>query len=306
VTDTVGVLLMAYGTPAATSEIETYYTDIRRGRPPSPELLADLVRRYDAIGGLSPLAERTEAQRQALERALEERRAGRYAVVLGFKHVGPKVEDTIAALGARGVHRVIGLVLAPHWSALSVGEYHHRAETAARGIGVTYLPIDDWHRAPSYVAFHAAAVRTGLGAMPANTKTVFTAHSLPARVLALQDPYPEAVRETAQAVAGDAGLGRWGSWCVAFQSAGRTAEPWLGPDLGTVIAELGQSDGATGVLVCAVGFVSDHLELLYDLDIQARHQAEAAGLAFARTPALNDDATVMGALADLVADRDGA
>jgi ferrochelatase len=294
------VLLMAYGTPARAQDIEPYYTDIRRGRPPPPELLADLVARYEAIGGLSPLAARTEAQRAALQAALDERAPGRYGVVLGYKHVAPRVEDAVAAIGTGDT---IGLVLAPHWSAASVGEYHERAAKAAAAAGIAYAAIERWHLEPAYLDFQAAAVAETLAAMPANTKVLFTAHSLPQRVADGGDPYPELLRESAEAVARRAGLAPWGGWSVAYQSAGRTPEPWLGPDVGTVIDELAASPGATGLVVCPLGFVADHLEVLYDLDIEARRRAGERGLAFARTPVVNADPAVMAALADLVVAR---
>jgi protoporphyrin/coproporphyrin ferrochelatase len=303
VTEPTAVLLMAYGTPGRTGDIEAYYTDIRRGRPPTPEQLADLVARYEAIGGLSPLTARTEAQRAALQRALDERAPGRFEVVLGYKHVAPRVEDTVAALGARGVRDAVGLVLAPHWSATSVGEYHERAAKAAVAAGVGYAAVERWHLEPAYLDFQAAAVAAGLAALPANTKVLFTAHSLPSRVIATGDPYPELLRASAEAVARRAALVPWGGWGVGYQSAGRTPEPWLGPDVRTVIEELAAAPGATGLLVCPLGFVADHLEVLYDLDIEARRHTEERGLAFARTPVVNDHPAVMAALADLVLQR---
>ncbi len=297
------VLLMAYGTPAQTADVEAYYTDIRRGRPPTPELLADLVRRYDAIGGLSPLAARTEAQRAALQQALDDRSPGRFSVVLGYKHVSPRIEEAVATLASGDGSPVIGLVLAPHWSAASVGEYHERAAKAASGAGLAYTAIERWHLEPAYLDFQAAAVTSTLATMPPNTKVLFTAHSLPQRVVAGGDPYAELLRETATAVAGRAGLAAWGGWSVGYQSAGRTPEPWLGPDVRTVIEELAASPGASGLVVCPLGFVADHLEVLYDLDIEARRHAEERGLVFARTPVVNADPAVMAALADLVVAR---
>jgi ferrochelatase len=282
---------MAYGTPARPEDVEAYYTDIRRGRPPTPEQLADLRRRYDAIGGMSPLAERTEAQRAALQRALGDD----VEVVLSFKHVAPFIEDAMASITA---DRVVALVLAPHYSALSVGEYLQRARTAAGNREV--IGIESWATEPAYVAFLARAVDAGLAGMPEGTKVLFTAHSLPARVEAMGDPYADELRATAEAVAEAAGLTPWAQWATAWQSAGRTPEPWLGPDVATVIDELGATGRGTGVLVCPCGFVADHLEVLYDLDIEARARAEVAGLAFARTPVVNDDPAVFDALAGRV------
>jgi len=285
------VLLLAYGSPAGPDDVEAYYTDIRRGRPPTAEQLADLRRRYDAIGGLSPLAARTEAQRAALQRAL----GNDIPVVLGFKHTAPSIEEAVAAIDAE---RIVALVLAPHFSALSVGEYHERTQAAAGGR--TVIGIRSWATLPAYVDFLAGAVRAELAHLPAATKVLFTAHSLPARVEAMGDPYAGELRATAEAVAVQAGLAPWAQWATAWQSAGRTSEPWLGPDVRTVIDDLAGTGRGTGVLVCPCGFVSDHLEVLYDLDIEARAAAEAHGLAFARTPVVNDDPAVMAGLADLV------
>jgi ferrochelatase len=299
----VGVLLMAYGTPRTPAEIEPYYTDIRRGRPPTPELLADLVRRHDAIGGVSPLAERTEAQRARLQAALDQRDPGRFVVELGLKHAAPRIEDGVAALVAAGVGRVVGLVLAPHSSAFSVGQYLERAVAAAPA-GVEVVGVESWHLLPAYVAFLAAGVRDGLARLPAGSRVLFTAHSLPRRILDAGDPYPDQLRETAAAVAGEVGL-RDGSWSLAWQSAGRTPEPWLGPDILAVIGELAAAGDVPGVLVCACGFVADHLEVLYDLDLEAAHHAAGLGLAFGRVAALNDDAATFDALAELVVARAG-
>lgn len=298
----IGVLLMAYGTPRHPDEIEAYYTDIRRGRPPTPEQLADLTARYEAIGGISPLAQRTEAQRDALQAALDAVEPGRFHVTLGLKHADPKIEAGVEELVAAGVSSIVGLVLAPHFSALSVGQYLDRARTTAATHGVEFRGVESWATEPAFVEFLAASVRERLAGLPENTKVLFTAHSLPERVLAMGDPYPDQLRSTAVAVAEAVGLGPWSSWSVAWQSAGRTPEPWLGPDILAVISELAAAEAASGVLVCACGFVADHLEVLYDLDLEARAHAEGLGLAFARTACVNDDATVMAALAARVAE----
>jgi ferrochelatase len=295
---------MAYGTPRHPDDLEGYYTDIRRGRPPTPELLADLRARYDAIGGLSPLAERTEAQRRSLAEALRGRGLDVH-VALGMKHAEPRIEATVEHLAGRGVERIVAMVLAPHYSSLSVGQYLERAEAAAALHGIEVVAIDSWHLLPEYLAFETDAVREGLRGMPANTKVLFTAHSLPARVLDLDDPYLDQVRATASAVAAAAGLAPWAGWGVAWQSAGRTPEPWLRPDLLSVIRELAEAEAADGVLVCACGFVAEHLEVLYDLDVEARRVAEGLGIAFARTPSVDDDPTVMQALAGVITERLG-
>ncbi|MFM7534185.1 MAG: ferrochelatase [Acidimicrobiales bacterium] len=296
------VVLMAYGTPRTPAEIEPYYTDIRRGRPPTPELLAELVARYDAIGGISPLAQRTEAQRHRLQATLDDRMPGAFEVVLGLKHARPSIEEAVEDLAQRGFRRLVGLVLAPHFSSFSIGQYLGRAAQAAGPHGIEVLGIESWHLLPAYVEFLAAGVRAGLAELPAHTRVLFTAHSLPQRIIDAGDPYPAQLRATAQAVADRVGLGA-DRWSVAWQSAGRTPEPWIGPD---VLEVIGTSNGWDGVLVCACGFVADHLEVLYDLDLEAAGHAERLGLAFGRTPALNDDAATFAALAGLVIERTAA
>ncbi len=295
----VGVLVMAYGTPASVEDIEPYYTHIRRGRPAPPELLAELVDRYAAIGGISPLAARTEAQRAAIESALEALEPGRYRVVLGQKHAAPFIEDAVADLAADGITTTVGLVLAPHYSGFSVGQYQSRAAEAGAAAGITHHAIDSWHLDPAYVDFLTDAVAEADASLPERRKVVFTAHSLPERVLA-DDPYPDQLRASAEVVAGRLGLDAWSDWSIAWLSAGRTPEPWRGPDILDVIRELAATGATDGVLVCAQGFVADHLEVLYDLDIEAAGVADEVGLSFARTRSLNADPTVMGALAERV------
>jgi ferrochelatase len=295
----VGVLVMAYGTPQDRAGIEAYYTDIRRGRPPSPEQLADLTARYDAIGGTFPLRAITEAQAAALQRALGDD----YVVTIGLKHAAPTIEDGVAALAASDVADAVGLVLAPHYSGASVGEYARRASAAGEDNGVTVETVEHWHLLPEYLELLAAAVDEARATLPEGTRAeaevVFTAHSLPERAVPPEDPYPDQVRATAEAVATLADLLRWST---AWQSAGRTPDPWLGPDVLDVI-RVRAEEGAEAVVVCACGFTADHLEVAYDLDIEARRVATEAGLAFARTRSVNADPTVMTALADLVRER---
>jgi ferrochelatase len=295
----VGALVMAYGTPRSVEDIEGYYTHIRRGKPAPPELLEELIERYAAIGGISPLAERTEAQRAAIERALEELAPGRYRVVLGQKHAEPFIEDAVATLASEGITTSVGLVLAPHYSGFSVGQYQARAAEAGAAAGITHHAIESWHLEPAYVDVLTTAVEDAAAGLPERHKVLFTAHSLPERVLA-DDPYPDPLRASATAVAERIGIDPWAGWSIAWQSAGRTPEPWRGPDILEVIADLADTGATDGVLVCAQGFVADHLEVLYDLDIEAAAAAHEVGLAFARTRSLNDDPTVMSALADRV------
>ena len=288
------VMLMGYGTPQTPADILPYYIDIRRGRPPTDQQLAELTARYEAIGGISPLAQRTEAQRRALQAALDRLAEGTYHVTLGMKHATPFIEESVDQLAAQGFRRVIGLVLAPHYSAFSVGQYLDRLTVAARAHGIAVTGIESWATEPAFVEFVAAEVRATLATMPDETRVLFTAHSLPERILESDDPYPSQLQATAQCVASSLGIDNWG---VAWQSAGRTPEPWLGPDILIAIDELAADGHTRGVLVSAVGFVADHLEVLYDLDIEASRRAAAHGLAFARTACVNDDPAVMAALA---------
>jgi ferrochelatase len=294
---TTGVLVMAYGTPRDRDEIEAYYTDIRRGRAPDAEQLADLTRRYDAIGGTFPLRAITDAQVVAITTALETIAPGAFVTATGMKHSAPRIEDGVQALLDQEVQRIVGLVLAPHFSALSVGDYASRAAAASAGSDVPVTTVESWHLLPAYVSFLADAVVAALGTVPAGSRVVFTAHSLPQRILATGDPYPEQLRETAAAVAAQAGLAEWS---VGWQSAGRTPEPWLGPDVLDLVRE-SAAGGAVGLVVCACGFVADHLEVAYDLDIEAAGLAAELGLPFTRCRSVGADPEVMAALAALAA-----
>jgi ferrochelatase len=286
---------MAYGTPAGPDDIEGYYTHVRRGRPPTEEQLADLRRRYQAIGGTSPLLERTQEQAAGLQAALGDG----YRVELGMKHAPPYIEDGVAALVAAGITSIVGLVLAPHYSSLSVGEYAKRAEATAARAGATLTMVKSWHLAPGYLDLLTRFVGDEVARLAVDPiEVVFTAHSLPSRILDMGDPYPDQLAETAHAVAGQAGIDRWS---VGWQSAGRTPEPWIGPDLLAILPTLVEA-GAAGVVVCAAGFVSDHLEVLYDLDIEARTAADGLGLAFTRTPSPNAHPDFCATLADVVRD----
>lgn len=295
----VGLVVMAYGTPATPAEIEPYYTHIRRGRPPEAAQLADLTRRYQALGGTSSLARRTADQVAAIDAALEERAPGRFRVLLGQKHAAPFVEDAAATLAAGGIDQVVGLVLAPHFSGFSVGVYQGRLAEAVAGHGGAHAGIDSWSDEPAWLELTSQAVVDALGDLPESTKVLFTAHSLPERVL-VDDPYPSELAASARAIARRAGLAPWAGWGLAWQSAGRTPEPWRGPDVLEVLRDLADTGRAEGVLVCPQGFVTDHLEVGYDLDIEAQAVADEVGLAFARTRTVDADPGVMGALADRV------
>jgi protoporphyrin/coproporphyrin ferrochelatase len=278
------VLLMAYGSPATADDIRPYLEDIRRGRPVSDEAVDELAERYRRIGGRSPLDEVTEAQRAALEHELG------IPVFVGMKHWRPRIAEAVERALGGGATRLIGVVLAPHYSRMSVGEYRGRLEAAVDGRAGLIL-VESWHDDPAFVDAVAQRVR-GTDAW-----VVFTAHSLPERILADGDPYREQLLETSQLVAERAGLGD--RWSFAFQSASATGEPWLGPDILDELERL-HAAGVRKVLVAPVGFVSDHLEILWDLDVEARERADKLGLELARIESLNDDPAFVHALAGVV------
>jgi ferrochelatase len=287
--------MMAHGTPANPDEIAAFYTRIRRGRPPDAAQLAELEGRYRAIGGVSPLAERTRAQVAAVRAELEHRAPGRYRVAFGAKHTEPFIENAAAELAADGHARVVGLVLTPHASSMGSQEYLDRA---AEALGATpFVAIGAWYAQPALVDLLASRVMAALGRVDGRVRVIFTAHSLPERIRAAGDTYPEQVAESAALVARSAGLGEW---VVAWQSAGRTPDPWLGPDVRDVVRQLGAGAGTDAVVVCPVGFVADHLEVLYDLDVEVAGVAAEVGLGYARTASLNDDPAFIEVLADLI------
>jgi protoporphyrin/coproporphyrin ferrochelatase len=298
---TVGVLVMAHGTPSDPEGIQPFYTRIRRGRPPEPEQLAELEARYAAIGGVSPLAERTRGQVDALRAELDRRSPGRYVVVFGAKHTEPLIEDAVGGLVAAvpvGLERVVGLVLTPHASSMGSGEYLERAaESLARDApGSPFVPVGPWYGEPGLVHLLAGRIRAAGGGRT-RTRVVFTAHSLPTRIATRGDTYPEQLSESAQLVARAAGLDEWS---VAWQSAGRTPEPWLGPDVRDEVRRLAATGDVDAVVVCPIGFVADHLEVLYDLDVELASVATEAGITYARTASLNDDPAFVAVLAGLV------
>jgi protoporphyrin/coproporphyrin ferrochelatase len=306
----VGVLVMAHGTPRHRDEIAPFYTRIRHGRPPSPEQLAELEGRYAAIGGLSPLAARTLAQVDGVRAALDQRDPGRYLVTYGAKHTAPLIEEAAAELAGAGVSKVLGVVLTPHGSSMGSQEYLDRAEAALAG-STRFVAVPPWYAQPGLVALLATRVRDALGAVGAGRAgqdlsrypVVFTAHSLPERVRDEGDAYPEQLEESARLVGMAAGLPRWQ---VAWQSAGRTPEPWLGPDIRDVVRQLGRAGDCDAVVVCPIGFVTDHLEVLYDLDVELASVAAEIGLPYARTASLNDDPRFIAVVADVVIAADAS
>ena len=295
----IGVLVMAYGTPSTPADVEAYYTRIRHGRAPTPELLADLTRRYNAIGGTSPLAQRTAAQVAGIAAALEAREPGRFDVRFGSKYEPPLLEETAATFAAEGFTDVIALVLAPHSSSMSTDQYMARAREAL-GSSVRLVEIGAWWEHPGFLELIARRVREALASVPSEradtTEVIFSAHSLPEKILLAGDTYPEQLRESAQRAGELAGLARWD---IAWQSAGRTADPWIGPDILQVLRDK-RAAGITDVVSCPIGFVADHLEVLFDIDIEAQGVAHDIGLNLVRTTSLNADPDFVAILADVV------
>jgi ferrochelatase len=296
-----GVLLMAYGTPDSLDDVEPYYTHIRRGRPPTPELLAELKERYRLVGGRTPLSEISEATRQALEERLAA--DGSFRVYLGMKHWRPWIKDTVARMASDGIERAVGLVLAPHYSTMSIAQYYQYVEQAqeAAGSRIQLERIDSWHLHPPYLEAVTQRVRTALSRFPAGepVTVIFTAHSLPERIVQAGDPYPEQLRETSEALARVLDLT---DWTFSYQSAGRTSDPWLGPDIVETVEQLADC-GVKNILVAPIGFVSDHLEIFYDIDFEARNAAKVRGVHLERTESLNASPDFIEGLAELVLSR---
>ena len=296
----VGVLVMAYGGPASLEEIPGYLADIRFGRPTPRAVLDEITENYRAIGGASPLLGATQRQVDALAARLGDG----YRCYLGMRHWSPWIEDIVGEMLDDGVARAVALVLAPHFSAMSVARYQQKVadglELYCGAMDVEY--VQSYHDHPGLVEAFSARVEEGLSRWDDDERervhVVFSAHSLPLRVTTSGDPYDEQCRETARLVAERAGLAdeRW-SW--SYQSAGRTPEPWAGPDLGEHLENLA-GQGVRDVVSVPVGFVSDHVELLYDVDVRAQGVAKRLGLRLERPPALNDDPRFVEVLAAIV------
>jgi ferrochelatase len=274
---------MAYGSPTRPEDIPAYFSDIRGGRPIRQEAVDELVERYRRIGGSSPLNEITERQRTALEHDLGA------PVYVGMKHWTPRIADAAEEALAAGAQRIVGLVLAPHYSSISIGGYRDRLVEAVGDRAETVM-IESWHDHAPFVDLVAERIRG------TDAHVVFTAHSLPERILAEGDPYKDQLLETSRLVAERAGVARWS---FAFQSASPTGEPWLGPDILEELERL-HGEGVSKVLVAPVGFVSDHLEILWDIDVEAREKAAELGLELDRIESLNDAPEFARALAILV------
>ena len=279
------VVLMAYGSPERLADVPAYYADIRGGKPIRPDLLADLIERYRRLGieDESPLNAMTEATRAALEDELD------FPVYTGMKHWRPRIAEAAEAALAGGAETVVGLVLAPHYSRLSIDGYREQLESALAGRAELRF-VESWHDHAGFVSFLAGRVRG------TERHVIFTAHSLPARILEEGDPYQDQLLETCSLIAQAAGLS---DYSFSYQSESDTGEPWLRPDILGHLADL-RGRGVRSVLVCPVGFVADHLEIRWDLDTQAAARSAELGLDFARIEMPNDDPAFVAVLADVV------
>jgi ferrochelatase len=287
----VGVLLMAHGTPSSLDEMPAYLTLVRGGRPPSDELLHEMRENYGAIGGRSPLTDITLAQAAALQARL----GADVPVAVGMRNWTPFIKDALAGLAAAGVTRVVGIPMAPQFSTLSVQKYIGAA-TAALPDGVAFESVESFHTHPLLIEAFAERVRA---AQPRpDERVIFTAHALPVRVIEAGDRYADEVAETARAVAARAGID---TYDLAFQSAGRTPEPWIGPELPQVIDD--RSVSIRKFLVVPIGFVCDHTEILFDIDVQAAQVAREFSTTLRRTESLNTSPTFIAMLEDLVRAR---
>lgn len=302
----IGVLVMSYGTPESLDQIEAYYTHIRRGSPPSAEQLEHLQSRYEAIvGGFFPLRENTDKQVQALEETLrKENPELSITCYQGMKHAAPFVEDGVGQMVKDGITQAVGVVLAPHYSSMSVGSYVLRAKDKAEELGLPISFVLSYHLHPKLIEALSARVEKAFAEFPGmdrkEIRVIFTAHSLPERILEMKDPYPEQLLQTSRAIADKTGIT---NWQFGWQSAGQTGTPWLGPDILDVLRTIREEENVRNVLLCPIGFVSDHLEVLYDIDIECKSLAQELGIHLERTESLNTDPLYMETLSDVVAEK---
>ena len=293
----IGLLVMAYGGPDNLEEVEPYLMDVRGYRPTSPEIVHEVRERYREIGGRSPILQKTEAQAHAIESALNEQEQD-FKAFVGMRHWHPFIQDTLVEMRAQGIDRTVGLVMAPHYSKMSIEAYFKKIDEANSGMQIAR--IDDWHLLPEYLDALAGRVRTALERFPesvrADVPVIFTAHSLPERILEWDDPYPSQLYATMQAVMKRLGTR---SHEFAFQSAAISTEPWLGPDASEVM-ERYAAQGKRQMLICPIGFVCEHVEILYDIDIVYQKLAKELGVQLERIEMLNDSPEMIRGLARLV------
>ncbi|MEI5906465.1 ferrochelatase [Bacillus spongiae] len=300
---TIGLLVMAYGTPYKEEDLERYYTHIRHGRRPSEEMLEDLRSRYEAIGGISPLAKITQDQANALETYLNSIQDNvEFKAFLGLKHIEPFVEDAVEAMYNEGIQEAVSIVLAPHFSTFSVKSYNGRAkETAEKLGGPQITSVESWYEEPKFIDYWVREVRKTYSDMTeaerSNAVLIVSAHSLPERILKLGDPYPEQLEETAKLIAEGAGVK---DYAVGWQSEGNTPDPWLGPDVQDLTRQLFEEKGYKAFVYAPVGFVSDHLEVLYDNDYECKVVTDEIGASYYRPKMPNTRPLFIEAMASAV------
>jgi ferrochelatase len=300
----VGVFLLAYGTPESLDDVEPYFTHIRGGRKPSPEAVANLRERYRLVGGRTPLKDLTFATADKLQARLDAEAPGRYRVYVGMKHWHPFIAETMPHIAADGVRDVVALVLAPHYSRMSVGGYRRYVDeanaTLEQPLQMTF--IERWHDHPGFRRLIADRIVAARAELPPDLRDqaliLFSAHSLPERILSWNDPYPDELRESAAGIAGLLGLT---DWRLCYQSAGMTGEPWLGPDILDYLEEL-HGEGVRAVVSAPFGFVADHLEVLWDIDREAQDKAAELGMELRRIRMPNADDEFVDVLVSLVRD----
>ncbi|UII56899.1 ferrochelatase [Cytobacillus spongiae] len=301
-----GLLVMAYGTPYKEEDLERYYTHIRRGRKPSPEMLEELRERYDAIGGISPLARITLDQAEALEKHLNEvQHEIEFKMYLGLKHIEPFVEDAVKQMKEDGIEEAVSIVLAPHFSTFSVKSYNGRAKEEADKLGgPKFTFVESWYNEPKFIQYWVNQVKQTLESMPKEEQDhavlIVSAHSLPEKILQLGDPYPQQLKETAALIAKGAGVENYE---VGWQSAGNTPEPWLGPDVQDLTKELYDEKGYKAFVYTPVGFVSDHLEVLFDNDYECKVVTDEIGVSYYRPEMPNAKLEFIDAMATVVLNK---
>lgn len=299
-----GVLLMAYGSPERVEDIEPYFTHIRGGRRPSPQEIESLRERYLAIGGKSPLLAITTSTAAKLQTRL----GGGYKVYAGMKHWHPYVGEVIHQILSDGIGDLVAIALAPHYSKMSIGSYQEAVKSANLAIGnaISVKFVDEWYENPNFLKAWKNRIERSLSEKFKDHSrqdlfVLFTAHSLPERILSWGDPYKPQLFETADKLASMLPLKK-SQYAFAFQSAGHTSEPWLGPDILAKLRELGES-GCKEILIAPIGFVCDHLEVLYDIDVEAMQLAKEVGIHLERTESLNDSDEFVEVLASIVSSR---
>ncbi|UYT84136.1 ferrochelatase [Priestia megaterium] len=301
-----GLLVMAYGTPYKEEDIERYYTHIRRGRKPSPEALEDLQNRYEAIGGISPLAKITQQQMESLEKRLNEVQDEiEFKAYLGLKHIEPFVEDAVEAMHKDGIKEAVSIVLAPHFSTFSVKSYNGRAKETAEKLGGPIIhSVESWYSEPKFIQYWATRVKQTFDLIDEKKRQkavlIVSAHSLPEKIIAAGDPYPNQLQETADLIAQAAGIEHYE---IGWQSAGNTPEPWIGPDVQDLTRELHEEKGYTSFVYTPVGFIADHLEVLYDNDYECKVVTDEIGADYYRPEMPNAQPEFIDGLATVVLKR---